>query len=131
MERSSDDYQVTFMKHEESAEGHIEYLVKINAPGNYSFHFRDRYSSMRAFQSMIKKSFPVNVFNQLPQFPPKKAFGAKAEAFISGRSAQLQQFFNSFLKNKEIMARQEHNVLQYFVNHASDDQSRKSIQQFI
>ena len=105
---------MTFIKHEETADGHIEYLVKINAPGGHSFHFRDRYSSMRAFQSLIKKNSPVNVFNQIPNFPPKKAFGAKADAFLSTRSTQLQQFFNSFLKNKTIMARSEHNVLQYF-----------------
>ena len=49
MDRSSDDYQVTFIKHEESQEGHIVYLVKVNTPGGFSFHFRDRYSSMRAF----------------------------------------------------------------------------------
>jgi len=77
MERSSEDYQVTFIKRQETADGHVEYLVKVNAPGGHSFHFRDRYSSMRAFQSMIKKTFSVNIFNQLPQFPPKKAFGAK------------------------------------------------------
>ena len=82
---------------------------------------------MRAFQSLIKKSFPVNVFNQIPNFPPKKAFGAKADAFLSTRSTQLQQFFNSFLKNKTIMARSEHNVLQYFQDHAQDDQSRKAL----
>jgi hypothetical protein len=66
MERSSDDYQVTFIKHEETANGHIEYLVKVNMPGGFSLHFKDRYSSMRAFQSLIKKSFTVHVFNQLP-----------------------------------------------------------------
>jgi hypothetical protein len=42
----------------------------------------------------------------------------------------LQQFFNSFLKNKDIMVSQEHNVLTYFNNHAQDDQSRKAIDQF-
>jgi len=31
---------------------------------------------------MIKKSFPVNVINQLPKFPPKKAFGSKGEDFL-------------------------------------------------
>jgi hypothetical protein len=44
---------------------------------------------MRAYQSLIKKSFPVAVFNQIPNFPPKKAFGAKADAFLSTRSTQL------------------------------------------
>ena len=78
MERTtSDEYKVTFIKHQETNDGHIEYLVRVNAPGGYSFDFRDRYSSMRAFQSMIKKTFSLQVFSQLPQFPPKKAFGAK------------------------------------------------------
>jgi hypothetical protein len=38
----------------------------VNMPGGFSLHFKDRYSSMRAFQSLIKKSFTVHVFNQLP-----------------------------------------------------------------
>ncbi len=50
MEKSkkSNTYQVTFIKYEEKDE-HIEYLVKINAPGDQIFLFRDRYSSMLAF----------------------------------------------------------------------------------
>lgn len=90
MERSTtDDFQITFVKHEETKDGHIEYLVKVNAPGGHSFHFKDRYSSMRTFQSMIKKNVNVAIFNQLPEFPKKKSFGHKAEAFLSVRSTQL------------------------------------------
>jgi hypothetical protein len=76
MERSSDEYQVTFIKHQKVADGHVEYLVKVNAPGGHFFHFRDRYSSMRAFQSIVKRNLAVNIFNQIPQFPKKNLFGS-------------------------------------------------------
>lgn len=45
----SDGYQVVFVKHDQTQEGWIEYLVKVMAPGNFSFHIRDRYSRMRSF----------------------------------------------------------------------------------
>jgi hypothetical protein len=50
MEKSkkSNPYEVTFINYEEK-DGHIEYLVKINAPGDQIFQFRDRYSNMLAF----------------------------------------------------------------------------------
>ena len=50
MEKSkkSNTYQPTFINYKEK-DGHIEYLVKINAPGDQIFQFRDRYSNMLAF----------------------------------------------------------------------------------
>ena len=62
MERSAETYQVQFIKHEITEAGYVEYLVKIIAPGGFSFHFKDRYSSMHNFQSLLKKSLPVNVY---------------------------------------------------------------------
>jgi PX domain len=100
------------------------------APGNFSFTFRDRYSSMHNFQSLLKKSLPLSVFNQLPKFPKKKAFGV-TPAFITERSLQLQQFFSSFLQSKAIMDNQEHIVLEYFMAHAADDQSKHKIEEYI
>jgi hypothetical protein len=50
MEKSkkSNTYQVTFINYLEK-DGYFEYLVKINAPGDQIFQFRDRYSNMHAF----------------------------------------------------------------------------------
>lgn len=88
MEKSQaggDVYQATDISYEETKDGHIEYTVKINAPGGYIFHFRDRYSSMRAFKKTL--SFGDAVFNQGPNFPPKKTFGTKKESFLKTRSS--------------------------------------------
>ena len=85
VERSSENYKVQFVKHTTTQEGWVEYLVKVITPGNYSFHFKDRYSRMRAFQSQIKRQFNLATFNGLPSFPPKKAFGSKATEFINQR----------------------------------------------
>jgi hypothetical protein len=111
-------------------QGYIVYLVKVIAPGGHSFHFKDRYSSMRNFQSLLRKSLSVAAINQLPKFPPKKTFGSKDEDFVNQRSVQLQQFFNSFFQNKSVMERQEHLVLQYLLEHAADDQSRQKIEEY-
>ncbi len=54
VEASTETYKVQFVKHEVQ-DGHASYLVKVVAPGNIIFHIRDRYSSMRNFQSLIKK----------------------------------------------------------------------------
>ena len=119
-----------FIKHVPTEQGYVVYLVKVIAPGGHSFHFKDRYSSMRNFQSLLKKSLSLAVINQLPNFPPKKAFGSKAENFVSQRSVQLQQFFASFFQNKTILERQEHLILQYLLEHAADDQSRQKIEEY-
>ena len=84
VERTSDTaYQVQFIKHQKNEQNFIDYLIKVIAPGNHSFHFKDRYSSMRNFSSLLKKSLPVQVYNQLPKFPPKKTFGSKDEDFLN------------------------------------------------
>ena len=90
MEKSQaggDVYQATNISYEETKDGHIEYIVTINAPGGYIFQFRDRYSNMRAFQKTLKKSFDDAVFNQGPNFPPKKTFGTKKDSFLKTRSS--------------------------------------------
>lgn len=120
-----------FIKHTLTQEGYVEYLVKVIAPGNYSFHFKDRYSRMRSFQSMLKKQFNLATFNGLPNFPPKKAFGSKAADFLNSRSLALQQFFNSFLTNKDVLRQADHLIQNYFQEHASDDQSRQKIKEFM
>lgn len=53
-DNSADTYRVQFVKHE-ILDGHASYLIKVVAPGNIIFHIRDRYSSMRNFQSLFKK----------------------------------------------------------------------------
>ena len=120
VERSSEGYQVSFVKHAE-IDGYIEYLVKVIAPGNFSFHIKDRYSRMRSFSSTVKKQFNLATFNGLPSFPPKKAFGSKGADFLNQRSSALQQFFNSFFANKDVLRQADHLIQIYFQQHAADE----------
>lgn len=48
VESNTDTYRVQFVKYE-TRKGYAEYLIKIVAPGNITFHIMDRYSSMRQF----------------------------------------------------------------------------------
>jgi hypothetical protein len=43
----------------------------------------------------VKSQVSVSVFEGLPGFPKKRAFGSKKPEFLNSRSAELQQFFNS------------------------------------
>ena len=52
---NTDTYQVQFIKHQQTPDGYIEYLIKVMAPGSHVFHIKDRYSRMRMFQSQVKK----------------------------------------------------------------------------
>lgn len=79
--QSQDIYKVQFISYEVK-NGYAEYYIKIIAPGNISFHLRDRYSSMKNFQSLIKKNLPMKNFQNLPSFPPKKWFGNMDSNFL-------------------------------------------------
>jgi len=118
MERSEETYKVQFVKYETNR-GHAEYLIKVVAPGNITFHIRDRYSSMRQFQSLIKKQFNMKAYNGFPNFPKKKTFGNMSQEFLQQRLVQLQNFFNTFFANQDI-AKSPHVVL-YFKEKAADN----------
>lgn len=90
-----------FVKHE-MIDNHASYLIKVVAPGNIIFHIRDRYSSMRNFQSLFKKQFNLKTYNGFPNFPPKKAFGNTSNEFLNNRMTSLQNFFNNFFGLKEV-----------------------------
>jgi hypothetical protein len=49
-------YNVSVVNYEVVNGDYAVYLIKVVGPNNCSFHIRDRYSSIRNFQSTIKKS---------------------------------------------------------------------------
>ncbi len=66
--------------------GHADFVFKVVGPNSVSFHCKDRYSSMREFQSMLKKNLDNSIkINDLPQFPKKKYMGALDDAFLENR----------------------------------------------
>lgn len=86
---------------------------------------------MRSFQSSVKKQFNLATFNGLPSFPPKKAFGSKSREFVNQRSTALQQFFNSFFTNKDVLKHADHLIQIYFQEHAADEISRQKVRDYI
>lgn len=49
------DFKVTVVKHEVSNDGFAVYIIKVVGPRDISFHLKDRYSSIREFQAMVKR----------------------------------------------------------------------------
>ncbi|CDW71837.1 px domain containing protein [Stylonychia lemnae] len=128
VESTTETYKVQFVKHE-LQDGHAAYLIKVVAPGNIIFHIRDRYSSMRNFQSLIKKQFNLKTFHGFPYFPPKKAFGNTSNDFLNNRMTQLQTFFNNFFANKDIA--KSPNIILYFKEKVAEQQSQKKVEELI
>ena len=90
---------------------------------------RDRYSSMKDFSSLIKKSMPIKSFQELPHFPPKKFLGNKGEGFLKSRMKQLENFFNNFLGNTEVA--KNTNVLIYFREKAVEKEKVNELADFL
>ena len=70
----------------DAQDGHADFIFKVVGPNGVSFHIIDRYSSMRQFQSLLKKDLNDSVnLNDLPQFPKKKYVGGMDPAFLEQR----------------------------------------------
>ncbi len=64
--------------------GHADFVFKVVGPNGCSFHIRDRYSSMREFQSLLKKDLDNSVnLNDLPAFPKMKYVGSLDPDFLN------------------------------------------------
>lgn len=75
------NYKVTVVKYEITRTGgHAEYIIKVVGPQDIAFHLRDRYSSLREFQSMIKRN--IGSADGCPSFPKKKYIGNMEPAFL-------------------------------------------------
>ena len=74
------DFKVTVVQHEVTREGHANYIIKVVGPRDISFHLKDRYSSLREFQSMVKRQ--IGSADGTPSFPKKKYIGNMEPAFL-------------------------------------------------
>ena len=78
-------YKVQMIKFEVE-DGHADFIFKVVAPNGVSFHVIDRYSSMRQFQSLLKKDLDDSVnIRDLPDFPKKKYVGGLEPQFLETR----------------------------------------------
>ena len=71
------------VKHEVTQQNFCTYTIRVVGPRGISFHIRDRYSSIREFQSMVKRS--IGSVDVLPSFPKKKLFGNMDPGFLETR----------------------------------------------
>lgn len=102
--------------------GHADYIFKVVGPIGYSFHIRDRYSSMREFQSLLKKDLDNGVnLSDLPSFPKKRYLNKMDTQFLESRQMQLGLFFNQFLSNNSVAKSKL--VLTYFASKSADQES--------
>jgi hypothetical protein len=92
VDRSNISYKVSFVSFDLNR-AYALYKFKIIGPNNIVFHLFDRYSSMKEFASLIKKSIPLRDGRSLPHFPPKKFIGNKGENFLKTRMKSLENFF--------------------------------------
>ena len=49
------DFKAQVVKYEISPQNFAVYILKIVGPRDISFHLKDRYSSLREFQAMVKR----------------------------------------------------------------------------
>ena len=106
--------------------GHAEFIFKVAGPNGISFHIIDRYSSMRAFQSLLRKDLDDSInLNDLPTFPKKKMFNTMDTAFLDNRMANLSNFFNEFFKRPEVARNRL--VMTYFLSKPADQDSEDKI----
>ena len=114
-------YKVQMIRHN-AQDGHADFIFKVLAPNGVSFHIMDRYSSMRQFQSLLKKDLDDSVnLNNLPQFPKKRYVGGLDPKFLDDRMMQLGMFFNAFLSIPQVAKSKL--VLTYFASKAADQES--------
>ena len=114
-------YKVQMIRYN-SQDGHADFIFKVVAPNGVSFHIMDRYSSMRQFQSLLKKDLDDSVsINDLPPVPNKRYVGGMDPKFLDDRMMQLGMFFNAFLSNHHVAKSKL--VLTYFASKAADQES--------
>lgn len=78
--------------------GHVEYTVEVRDLTGESWCFKRRYSALRFFHELIKKSE-----KRVPNFPPKKLFGNLNPDFLENRRKQIEQYFNALVHIPEIL----------------------------
>jgi hypothetical protein len=57
---------------------------------------------MLAFSNNLRKALNKKAIEGFPNFPGKKIFGNKGDAFLNQRMTQLQNFFTIIFKDPQI-----------------------------
>lgn len=79
----------------EKKDDHVDYKIIVKDSNNDTWQFLARYSSLRQIYRELREIFSAD---KLPDFPPKKYFGASSDTFITQRQKALENFCNNLLK---------------------------------
>ena len=105
---------MTVVNFEVTSDNFVNYIIKVVGSGDITFHIKDRYSSIRNFQEMVKRNIVSPVV--MPNFPQKKLWGNMEPSFLMQRQKHLEFFLNSFLAHPRVCtSRLVHN---YFIEKA-------------
>ena len=96
------DFKISIVKHDVVDNAYAVYLIKVVGPKDIAFHIRDRYSSIREFQSMVKKN--IESTDGTPNFPKKRFWGNLDADWLELRTRQLSLFLNTFLAHPHVKA---------------------------
>ena len=93
------DFTVKVVKHEVSGDNYAIYVIRVvvQGPRDIAFDMKDRYSSIREFQALVKRN--IGSADGCPPFPKKKYIGNMERAFLTQREQQLSLFLQTFLSH--------------------------------
>ena len=120
-------YKVTFVEYDIIDKKYTKYLSRKDTSHGLTFQIRDRFSSIRAFQSAIKKKIPVRT--SIPDFPSKKYVGNLQDRYIRIRAKNLTMFLNMFLSVASVRA--NHMLYLYFRDKAYGQASEETVKQLV
>ena len=84
-------FKVTAASYDLTEDGVANYVLHVVGPKDISFTLKDRYSSIREFQSIVKKY--ISKADVTPTFPNKKYFGNKSHNFCSNEHNSFPSFY--------------------------------------
>lgn len=103
-------FKAQFLDHQ-IINGVVFYTISMIDPQNIKTYFlTSRYSSLLTLHKSLQEKYREKM--PLLQFPPKKWFGNLKPSFIELRKKQLEDYFNSFLINPNLVI--DPLTLQYF-----------------
>ena len=91
---SENKVSLKFIGFEKDAD-HVEYKILAKDSQDETWQLTARYSTLRQIYRDLRD---VTGIENLPDFPPKKYFGAMSDNFITQRQKALENFFNILLK---------------------------------
>ena len=106
----NNQFKAQFLDHQ-IINGVAYYTISMIDPENIKTYFlTSRYSSLLTLHESLKRKYGIEM--NFPHFPPKKWFGNLNPKFIAYRKKRLEEYFNAFLSNVQLV--KDPLTLEYF-----------------